>query len=163
MIVRLTASLWIAIGVIVLASALAGWKGLDALAESRQRLATLTMQAKAGAAPSRPLLDAGLSHGEADRAAAVGALAATARRAAAEHRLLVERIDPLPVDSAKPAELAVTISLSGPESDILQAARMIESGRPAARFAAWRLARTGRAETAVRVEGTLIGYWEPDR
>ncbi len=163
MIARLTPRAWAAIGTIVLISALLAALGLDALGDARLRLATLEMQARSGAAPSRAMLAAGLSHGEADRPAAVGALAATARRVAADHRLLVERIDPLPLDMAKPAELAVAVSISGPEADILQAARMIEGGRPAARFAAWRIARTGRAETAVRLEGTLIAYWEPRR
>lgn len=163
MIARITPGMAAAIGALVIAAMPLAWSGLDALAQSRGRLAMLEMQAKAGAAPSRPLLDTGLGHDDAERAAAMRVLVATVRRLAAERRLLVERIDPLAMDNAGPAELALAVSLSGPEADILRAARAIEAARPATRFADWRVARTGRSETAVRLEGRLVGYWEPGR
>jgi len=150
-----------ALGLVLLGATLFAWFGLGVLEKTRGRLATVEAMARIGATPARPLLPVELSYPQEDRRAAEGAMLATVRRAAADRRLLIERVALVPADRAKPAELLVDIALSGAEADILHVARMLETGRPAIRFARWRLARTGPAESAIRLDARAMAVWEP--
>lgn len=139
----------------------AAWTGLAALERSRLRLATIEAQAAAGSAARNPLLPAAATWHQPDRRAAETALLGVLRNAATERRLLVERVElPLPAER-RPTELSVELSVSGPEADVLRFARTIEAGAPTIRFARWRLARTGRAETAIRLEARAVAWREP--
>lgn len=140
----------------VAATALA-WTGLRALQQARTGLALTKAMARAGAAPVAPLLPPGQAY-SADRAAAQTAMLAAIRAAAAERHLLLESAAPLPADGRKPAELVATISVSGPEADILHFAHRLEAGNPTIRFRPWRLIRTGPAETAIRLEARAHAY-----
>lgn len=145
----------------LLGAAALAWAGLGALERARARLAEVEATARAGAVPAARLLPASLSYPEEDRRAAEAAMLATVRTAATERRLLPERIALVPADTAKPAELMVDITLSGAEADILHVARLLEAGRPAIRFVRWRIARTGPAETAIRLDARAMAVWEP--
>ncbi len=150
-----------ALAVALLVATALAWAGLGALRHARADLAETTARAQAGARPPQPLLAEGLSHREAARADAATALLARLGAAALQRHLLVERIMVEPESGEHPAELAAALILSGPETDILAFARAVEGGRPLVRFSQWRLARTGRAETAIRLEARAVGYWEP--
>jgi hypothetical protein len=141
----------------------AGWAGLGALANARARLAAVAALAARGSHPAPPLIAVGQAFAGADRAAAATAFAARIGAAASGHRLLVERMTMLPADAAKPALLAADIALSGGEPDLLAFVRAIEAGRPAIRFASWRLARTAPGEASVRLEARPVGLWEARR
>ncbi|ATE63528.1 hypothetical protein [Rhizorhabdus dicambivorans] len=144
----------LAVGLAV--AVLLAWTGLEALGSARGDLAVTAARARAGGAAPRALLPDGLAQtGDAS------ALAAKLRGAALARRLLVERIAAVGPSVDAPAELAVDLSVSGPESDVLAFARAIETGRPAVRFSRWRLARTGRGETAIRLDARAVGYGEP--
>lgn len=158
---RWTPATRIGAGLALLAAAGLAWGGLHALKSARARLWTIEAKASAGAVPVRPLLPAGLSYAQEDRRAAEAALLAAIRLEAADRRLLLERIVAVPADRTLPAELAADVTVSGPEDDVLRFARAIETARPAIRFARWRIARTGPAETAVRLEGRAMAVWEP--
>lgn len=164
--IRLSAWRWTpaciaGLALVMLGSAALAWFGLGALETARGRRATVEATAWAGGAPARPLLPAALSYPEEDRRAAEAAMLATVRTAATERRLLTEAIALVPTDTAKPAELMVDITLSGAEADILHVARRLEAGRPAIRFVRWRIARTGPAETAIRLDARAMAVWEP--
>jgi hypothetical protein len=134
--------------------------GLRSLERSRGDLLRLRMRAAMGSTVPQPLLPKGLGFAGRDRAEAEKAFVASLRRAAADRRLLLERLAPQPANVRMPAELSADLILSGPEADVLAVVRSIESGRPLIRFAFWRLARTGTAETAVRLEARAIGWHE---
>lgn len=152
-----TPRLGLALGAAVIVAAALGWAGLDALERARTDLATVDAQARIGALAPAPLLGEGLLHRASDRAAATAAMTAALRLAAADRRLLVERLAALP--STDP-ELSVELIVSGPEADVFHFARTVESARPAIRFARWRVARTGPSETAIRLEARAVGYRE---
>ncbi|MBD3731571.1 MAG: hypothetical protein IE934_02460 [Sphingopyxis sp.] len=134
--------------------------GLRSLERSRGDLLRLRMRAAMGSTVPQPLLPKGLGFAGRDRAEAEKAFVASLRRAAADRRLLLERLAPLPANARMPDELSADLILSGPEADVLAVVRSIEAGRPLVRFAFWRLARTGPAETAVRLEARAIGWHE---
>lgn len=138
---------------------IAAWYGLDRLARSRAELAFFESQVEAGKRPASPLLADGLLFAAKDHGAAQAAMLTAIRSAATERRLLVEQVAAVPVQGPS-AELAANIVISGPEADVLQAVRRVEAGRPAIRFAFWRLARTGPSETAIRIEARALGWWE---
>lgn len=145
------------LALLLVAAAALAWTGLRALQQARTRLALTEAMARAGAAPVAPLLPPGQAY-SGDRAAAQTAMLAAIHAAAAERHLLLESAVPLPADRHKPAELAVAISVSGPEADILHFAHRLEAGRPIIRFRPWRLIRTGPAETAIRLEARAHAY-----
>ncbi len=134
--------------------------GLRALERSRGELLGLKMRTAMGSTVPQPLLPKGLGFAGRDRPEAERAFVASLRRAAADRRLLLERLAPLPANARMPAELSADLILSGPEADVLAVVRSIEAGRPLIRFAFWRLARTGPAETAVRLEARATGWHE---
>lgn len=139
------------------------WSGLAALREARADLARIEGEARFGAVAPAPLLGPGLLHAAPDRAAASAALLAGLRRAAGERRLLVEALAASPPVEGVAAELGADLIVSGPEADILAFVRAVEAGRPAVRFLRWRLARTGPAETAIRLDAHAAGYAEVRR
>jgi hypothetical protein len=147
---------------VAVASGLA-WTGLAALREARADLTQLEAEARLGRLAPAPLLGSGLLHAAPDRAAASAALIAGLRRAAGERRLLVERLAASPPVEGVAAELGADLIVSGPETDILAFVRAVEAGRPAVRFLRWRLARTGPAETAIRLDAHAVGFWEARR
>ncbi|MBO9379365.1 hypothetical protein GG804_21565 [Sphingomonas histidinilytica] len=165
-ILRLSAIRWTpAVGLgaglgLMLATGLA-WAGLDALAAARARLWTVEARASAGAVPVKRLLPVEASHGQEDRRTAEAALLAAIRGAAADRRLLLERVAPVAADRALPAELGADVTVSGPEADVLGFARAIETAHPAIRFARWRIGRTGPGETAIRLDARAMAVWEP--
>lgn len=158
---RLTPVRALALAAVLLAASFGAWTGLGALKAARGRLALVEQQAAAGAAAPQPLLTAGAAYHEEDRRAAAAALLASVRQAAAAQRLLVERIALSPPAEHMPAALSVDLGVSGSEADIARFARAIEGARPAIRFARWRIARTGRSETAIRLEARAVAWWEP--
>lgn len=141
------------------AATVAAGFGLDALGRARAELALLESRAQAGSRQPSPLLPEGLSYAAQDRAAAQMAMLTAIRSAAAERRLLLEQVAPGPKSDA--AELSIDVIVSGPEADVLHMVRRLEAGRPAIRFAFWRLARTGPSEPAIRLEARALGWWEP--
>ncbi|MGC6330362.1 hypothetical protein [Rhizorhabdus sp. FW153] len=147
------------LAVVALSTPLAGL-GLASLERSRGDLLRLRMRAAMGSTLPQPLLPKGLGFAGRDRAEAQAAFVATLRRAAGDRRLLLERLAPLPANARMPAELSADLILSGPEADVLAVVRDLEAGSPLVRFAFWRLARTGPAETAVRFEARAIGWHE---
>lgn len=164
--IRLSALRWTpltgaGVGLALVAATLLAWTGLEALEAARGRLATVEAMARAGASPAQPLLPAELSYPQEDRRAAEAAMLATVRKAAAERRLLLEGITLVPADTAMPAELLVDITFSGAEADVLHVARVLEAGQPTIRFLRWRIARTGPAETAIRLDARAMAVWEP--
>ena len=154
---RLTAFRAVGLVLLVMSAVALAWAGLRALRLARAQHALTVAMVDAGAAPVRPLLPAGYGLGG-EQAAGEGAMLAAIRAAAGERHLLLERAAPLPVDRNKPAELAVAVTVSGPEPDVLHFAHRLEAGRPAIRFRPWRLGRTGPSETAVRLEARALAY-----
>ncbi|MBP8232345.1 hypothetical protein [Rhizorhabdus sp.] len=138
----------------------AAWFGLANLERSRGDLLRVKMRAVMGRTVPQPLLPQGLGFAGRNRAEAQAAFVSVVRRAAADRRLLLERLAPLPPNARMPAELSADLILSGPEADVLDVVRDLEAGSPLVRFAFWRLARTGPAETAVRLEARAIGWHE---
>lgn len=149
------------LGMAFIAAAIAGWSGLDRLGQQRHRLAMLEMMAATGARAPVPLLPVGLAHTGRERRGAEMRFGRQLTQAAAGHRLLIERIETLPVSNDRPRLLAADIALSGSEDDILRFARAIEGSRPLIRFAAWRIARTAPAEATIRIEAHAIALWDP--
>nr|WP_047168705.1 hypothetical protein [Sphingomonas sp. Y57] len=158
---RWTATTGIGAGLALLLACGLAWAGLDALAKARERLWAVEARASAGVVPAQPLLPAEASHGQEDRRSAEAALTAAIRGAAADRRLLLERVAPIAADRALPAELAAEVTVSGSEADVLAFARAIETARPAIRFARWRIGPTGPAETAIRLDARAMAIWEP--
>ena len=148
--------------VVAIALALtAGWFGVERLNRERERLTTLEAMADLGSRPPVPLLPEGLAHAAGDRRSAEAAFGRQLRQAASGHRLLVERIETLAADRERPGLLIARIAVSGSETDIMRFVRRVESGKPAIRFADWRIGRTAAGESTIRIEATALALWEP--
>lgn len=152
---------WLLLPIVVVPfAAMAAYCGLDALSEARSRLAMLEQKIDAGSAPAQRLLRGG-AFADRIRAAAVARFGQKLAAAAAAQRLLVERMETLPVESGRPALLMARIAMSGDEAAIVRFAGSLEAGTPTIRFAAWRVGRTAPDEASVRLEAQAVAVWEP--
>ncbi len=141
-------------------SAAASWWGLDWLAAERHRLAAIEAMAQAGTRSPAPLIEDGMGFAGGDRRGAVARFKDRLSVATTGHRLLVERIEALPVSPDRPALLAADIIVSGSEQDIRRFLRIVEGSKPAIRFERWQIARTGAGEAAIRFEARAVALWE---
>ena len=143
----------------ILLSAVAAWWGLNRLGDERQRLAQVEAMAEAGARPRAPLMAHGLAFADADRGQAVARFKNRLTMAAAGHRLLLERIEALPVQQDRQALLIAEIAVSGSEADIRRFTAIIERSKPAIRFERWQVGRTADGDSTVRVEARALALW----
>jgi hypothetical protein len=155
--IRLTPLAWLGLAALTIVAAILAWTGIGFAKQARAQHALTAALARAGASPIHPLLPPGQGY-RGERAAAGEALLAAIRAAARERHLLLEQAALLPPDRHKPDELAIAMSVSGPELDVLHFAHRLEAGRPVIRFRPWRLARTGHGETAVRLDARALAY-----
>jgi hypothetical protein len=141
-------------------SAVVAWTGVDRLAYERRRLEAVEAIVQAGSRPIVPLISGNMAFADPDRRSALARFGSQLEKAAADHRLLVERLDQISVKPDRQGVLMARIAVSGSESDILTFIRIVESGKPAIRFAPWRIARTARGESTIRIDARALALWK---
>lgn len=145
---------------VLLGAILGGAIGLMAMPElmasrAALRLARSDAAAAAGAArrPQTGLLAPALRIAAVSPNAAGDRLASEVRRLAAQGGVLVEQAEPV---ARRDALIGVRVRLSGSEGAVLTLADSIESGRPFARLATWRIEGQG---ASVRLSGEVVASW----
>ena len=140
---------------------LAAWFGVHKLDDERNRLSRLEAMAEVGGRPQAPLMAKGLAFADTERHTAEVRFTDQLTIAANRHRLLVERLKLARFEQDRQALLIADISLSGSEADVRYFAGLIESGKPAIRFANWHIDRTADGEATIRIEARAFALWAP--
>ncbi len=144
-----------------LISGFAAWFGVHKLDVERNRLSRFEAMAEVGARPQAPLMAKGMVFADTKRHTAEVLFTDQLTIAANRHRLLIERLKLAPLELDRQALMIADISLSGSEADVRRFAALIESGRPAIRFANWHIARTADGEATIRIEARAFALWAP--
>ena len=132
---------------------------LDALHDSRFRLARLEAIEARPPLPQAPALAPGLTVTGTDQGAAGAALIGTVGAAAARAQLALEPPALLPSATGDAKRLALRIAATGPEPMVLQFVNELERGAPLIRFKNWRLSVVEGSSRQLRFEAVAVAAW----
>lgn len=142
-------------------AALAGWTAgsIEALEDSRFRLARIEALRTRPAPPPLPPLPVGSGFNGRDHRSATEALGATVTAAAAAAGLALTEIAAEPQQAGNPRLVALRLAAAGPESAVLDFVARVEASSPTVRLVSWTIERAGGEAEPLRLVAVAAGAW----